>query len=436
MLGRSHVRTPPASPSPEGPSPTTSTALSEPTRPVNALWVTGISIANLGMWMAFFGPLQVLLPEQVALIDPEGKETSLAWITGLGAFFAMVGTPLVGALSDRTTGRFGRRRPWILAGAVLGCLGLILLGRQSSILGVLVGWSFVQASLSCLMASLLASVPDQVPVRQRGVISGWIGIPQSAGVVIAVLLVTVVTTGIAPGYTLLGVLVLLGALPFALAAPDPPLPAQARPPWSEHLRNLWISPRKYPDFGWAWLTRFLVQTGNSMFTLYLLYFLRDRVGYEELFPGSSATEGLLVLILIYTAASVITTVVAGLVSDRIGRRRGMVCLSGVVMTVPALALAVSPTWTTGLICAVLFGVGFGIFLSVDNALVTQVLPTASGRAKDLGIVNIASAGPQVIAPALAGPIVAHLGGYSTLYMVCGMLTLLGGVLVWRIKGVA
>src|SRR5699024_6969128 len=290
MLGRSHVRTPPASPSP-GPSPTTSTALSEPTRPVNGVWVPGIRIAKLGMWLAFFGPPQVLLPEQVALIDPEGKETSLAWITGLGAFFAMVGTPLVGALSDRTTGRFGRRRPWILAGAVLGCLGLILLGRQSSILGVLVGWSFVQASLSCLMASLLASVPDQVPVRQRGVISGWIGIPQSAGVVIAELLVTVVSTGIAPGYSLLGVLVLLGSLPFALAAPDPPLPAQARPPWSEHLRNLWISPRKYPDFGWAWLTRFLVQTGNSMFTLYLLYFLRDRVGYEELFPGSSATEG-------------------------------------------------------------------------------------------------------------------------------------------------
>src|SRR5699024_10705243 len=205
----------------------------------------------------------------------------------------------------------------------------------------------------------------QVPVRQRGVISGWIGIPQSAGVVIAVLLVTVVTTGIAPGYTLLGVLVLLGALPFALAAPDPPLPAQARPPWSEHLRNLWISPRRYPDFGWAWLTRFLVQTGNSMFTPYLLYFLVDSVGYEELFPGSSVNQELLVLILLYTQASLSTTVVAGLVSVRIGRRRRRVSLSGVVMTVPALALAVFPVWTTGFVCAVLFGVGFDIFLSVD-----------------------------------------------------------------------
>lgn len=430
MLGRSHVRPPPAQPSPAIPA-----ALAEPTRPVGRLWVTGISLANLGMWMAFFGPLQVLLPEQVGLLAPGAKETTLAWVTGAGAVCSTLGTPLAGALSDRTTSRFGRRRPWILAGALLGCLGLVVLGRQSSVLGVLLGWSFVQAALSCLNATLLAAVPDHVPVRQRGVVSGWIGIPQSAGVVVAVLLVTVVVSGTAPGYTLIGVLTLVCALPFALMAPDPPLPRRARPPWREFTRGLWVSPRRHPDFGWAWLTRFLMQTGNAMFTLYLLYFLADVVGYEELFPGSSATDGLLVLIVVYTVAVVATTVLAGLVSDRIGRRRGMVCLSGVVTAVPAFGIAAFPTWTMSLVCAVVLGVGFGVFLSVDNALVTQVLPTAQGRAKDLGIVNIASAGPQVIAPALAGPIVVHLGGYPVLYTVCGLLTLLGAALVWRIRGV-
>ncbi len=430
MLGRSHVRPPPAQPSPAIPA-----ALAEPTRPVGRLWVTGISLANLGMWTAFFGPLQVLLPEQVGLLAPGAKETTLAWVTGAGAVCSTLGTPLAGALSDRTTSRFGRRRPWILAGALLGCLGLVVLGRQSSVLGVLLGWSFVQAALSCLNATLLAAVPDHVPVRQRGVVSGWIGIPQSAGVVVAVLLVTVVVSGTAPGYTLIGVLTLVCALPFALMAPDPPLPRRARPPWREFTRGLWVSPRRHPDFGWAWLTRFLMQTGNAMFTLYLLYFLADVVGYEELFPGSSATDGLLVLIVVYTVAVVATTVLAGLVSDRIGRRRGMVCLSGVVTAVPAFGIAAFPTWTMSLVCAVVLGVGFGVFLSVDNALVTQVLPTAQGRAKDLGIVNIASAGPQVIAPALAGPIVVHLGGYPVLYTMCGLLTLLGAALVWRIRGV-
>ncbi|MFE6304793.1 MFS transporter [Nocardiopsis sp. NPDC057823] len=411
-------------------------ALAEPASPVGALWVAGISLANLGMWMAFFGPLQVLLPEQVGAIAPEGKETALAWVTGVGALVATLGTPLAGALSDRTTGRLGRRRPWVLLGAVLGGIGLTVLGRQDSVAGVLVGWSLVQAALSLLNATLLAAVPDRVPVRQRGAVSGWVGIPQSAGVVVAVVLVTAVVTRVAPGYTLIGVLLIACALPFALLSPDPPLPRGARPPWRDLGRGFWVSPRRHPDFAWAWLTRFLMQTGNAMFTLYLLYFLRDGIGYEELFPGSSATDGLLLLILVYTAAVVATTVVAGVLSDRWGRRRGPVCVSGAVCALPAFLVALFPSWPMTVACAVVLGVGFGIYLSVDNALVTEVLPAAEGRAKDLGIVNIASAGPQVIAPALAGPIVVYLGGYPVLYTVCGLLTLLGAVLVWRIKGVA
>lgn len=437
-----HAGPGPESPDP-GPGPGATTAhepapaaLAEPTAPVGALWVAGISLANLGMWMAFFGPLQVLLPEQVGAIVPEDKETALAWVTGVGALMATLGTPLAGALSDRTTGPLGRRRPWVLLGAVLGGVGLIVLGRQDTVAGVLVGWSLVQAALSLLNATLLAAVPDRVPVRQRGAVSGWVGIPQSAGVVVAVVLVTVVVTRVAPGYTLIGVLLIACALPFALLSPDPPLPREARPPWRDLGRGFWVSPRRHPDFAWAWLTRFLMQTGNAMFTLYLLYFLRDGIGYEELFPGSSATDGLLLLILVYTAAVVGTTVVAGMLSDRWGRRRGPVCVSGVVCALPAFLVALFPTWPMTIACAVVLGVGFGIYLSVDNALVTEVLPAAEGRAKDLGIVNIASAGPQVIAPALAGPIVVYLGGYPVLYTVCGLLTLLGAVLVWRIKGVA
>ncbi|MFD0665195.1 hypothetical protein [Thermocatellispora tengchongensis] len=102
---------PPASDLPAVPA-----ALAEPVARVRARWVALISLANLALWMGYFGPLQVLLPEQVAGIDPEGKEIALAWVTGLGAAVAMVATPLAGALSDRTTGRFGRRHPGPWAG--------------------------------------------------------------------------------------------------------------------------------------------------------------------------------------------------------------------------------------------------------------------------------------------------------------------------------
>ncbi|GAA4190301.1 MFS transporter [Streptosporangium oxazolinicum] len=410
-------------------------ALAEPTHRVGPWWVAGISLANLALWMAYFGPLQVLLPSQVASIDPVGKEGSLALVTGVGAAVAMLFNPVAGALSDRTAGRFGRRHPWSLGGALVGAGALVLLAGQGSILGVVAGWCLAQAGLNAMQAALGAGVPDHVPVGQRGEVSGWIGIPQSLGVVLAVVLVTMVATTTESGYFLIAALIPLCVLPFVLTTPDP-RPA-ARPPFEPgaFLRGFWISPRAHPDFFWAWLTRFLMQLGNAVATLYLLYFLTDAVGYERLFPGERAEDGLLVLILIYTAAVVLTTVVAGVVSDRLGRRRALVTASGLISVIPAVMLAFWPQWPVATVGAAIMGVGFGIYLSVDNALVTQVLPTAEGRAKDLGVINIANSGPQVLGPVIAGPIVAGLGGYPVLYLTSAGLALLGAVLVWRIRSV-
>ncbi|MFD1114828.1 MFS transporter [Sphaerisporangium aureirubrum] len=412
-------------------------ALAEPVKRVGALWVALISLVNLALWMGYIGPLQVLLPRQIEAASPVGKETVLAWVTGIGAAVAMVANPLAGALSDRTTSRFGRRHPWTLAGALLGALGMAFLAFQGSVWGVVVGWCLVQAGLNALQASLTAGVPDHVPVNQRGAVSGWIGVPQTLGVVIAVVLVTMVATSIQSGYLLIAALIPLFALPFVLTTPDPRLPAEYRPPFDLRgfLRGFWISPRAHPDFAWAWLTRFLMQLGNALALLYLLYFLTDAVHYEQLFPGQRAEDGLLVLILIYTAAVVLTTVAFGAVSDRLGRRKALVTASGVISAVPMVLMAVWQDWPVVMGGAVLMGVGYGIYLSVDNALVTQVLPAATGRAKDLGVINIANSGPQVISPVIAGPIVAGLGGYPVLYLTAGLLSLLGAVFVRRIRTV-
>lgn len=190
-----------------------------------------------------------------------------------------------------------------------------------------------------------------------------------------------------------------------------------------------MSPRLHPDFAWAFGTRFLVQLGNALGTLYLLYFLTDRVRLDD--PAS----GLLVLILIYTGGLMVTTVIAGRASDRSGRRKSYVIISGVVMALAAVLLAVAPTWPAAMVAAAVLGGGYGIYLAVDAALITQVLPTAQTRAKDLGIINIANSAPQVAAPALAAPIVTSLGGYPVLYGLTAMVTLIGGVLVYRIRSV-
>jgi len=119
----------------------------------------------------------------------------------------------------------------------------------------------------------------------------------------------------------------------------------------------------------------------------------------------------------------------------VGRRKPFVRWSGVLMAIATALLAVWQTWPSAIIVAALLGVGLGVFMSVDFALMTDVLPKAADRGKDLGVINVANALPQVAAPALAAPIVTHLGGYRVLYGLAAVLGLAGAVLVGRIRNV-
>ena len=385
-----------------------------------ARWIGLLSLANLGLWMGYFGPLQVLLPNQIEDIAGGSKETALGVVTAIGALVAVVVGPVAGALSDVTTARFGRRRTWIVAGSLIGAAGLVFLSGQHNLVTVTLGWCLAQAGLNTLQAGLTAVVPDQTPVSQRGLVSGWVGLTQSVGVVAGVLLVTAV----GGGYAVIALVVVLAALPFVLTSTDPPL---ANPPRFSVLRFDAFRDR---DFAWAFGTRFLVQLGNAMATLYLLYFLRDKVHY------GNADDGLALLIVIYTVATVLTVVVGGVISDRTGRRKPSVIVSGYVMAVAALILAFWPTWTGAIVAAVILGLGFGVYLSVDQALITQVLPADTDRARDLGVINIANSAPQVLGPALAAPLVAYLGGYPALFIVAAAVTVLGSILVTKIRNVA
>jgi MFS family permease len=156
---------------------------------------------------------------------------------------------------------------------------------------------------------------------------------------------------------------------------------------------------------------------------------------SRLFPGQTAEDGLVILLLIYTVVVVIASVLGGMASDRSGRRRWLVALSGVVMAIPAVMLACWPNWPTTVAAAAIPGAGFGIYLAVDQALVTQVLPSAVGRAKDLGVISVASSAGQALAPVIAAPVVVHLGGYSALYLWVTAIVILGSVTVMRIRSV-
>ena len=417
-------------------------ALAEPSVHVKAGWITGLGVASLGMWMASLTPIQVILPIQLQDIDASHKIESLAIVSAVGAVASVLATPIAGALSDRTThaygfgGLRGRRHRWTISMALLAAICLVLLATQHTVAGVAVFWVLFSAFQNGEYASLSAAVPDHVPVRQRATVAGWVGMPQALGLVVGtVLAVLVLGSNVASSYYLLAALLFLLALPFVAGTPDHPLEPEHREQfsWRRLAGAYWISPRDYPDFAWAWVTRFLVSLAIAMGTLYLLYFLRDQVKLyaHEHIP---AATGLLILIVLYTVCVVATAVIGGVISDRIGKRRMVVTIAGLFICLAAVLLTVVETWDAALLAAVLFGGGFGAYLAVDQALITQVLPAARDRAKDLGIINIALVGPSAIGAAIAGPLVSF-GGYPTLFGATAVVGVLGSVLVWKIKSV-
>jgi MFS family permease len=421
-----------------------SLALAEPSVHVRRRWIFGLTLASLGMWMAAQTPLQVVLALQLQDISPRHKIVALGVVTGVGAISSALATPIVGMLSDRTAhgsriGRFsGRRHRWTLIMAVLAAACMVVLALQNTVFGVALLWFLYSGFQNGEYASLSAAIPDHVPVRQRATVSGWVGMPIALGLVLGtVLVVDVLDQHIVPSYVTLAVAMVVLALPFVLFTPDHPLAPHHRDPfsWRRLASSYWLSPRKYPDFGWAWLTRFLSSLAIAMGTLYLLYFLRDDVHYAKQFPGQTAADGLLILILIYTVCVVIASIVGGMISDRSGRRKRMVVVSSFLIAAAALLLTFSPTWTSSMIAAVLFGLGYGAYIAVDQALITQVLPAARDRAKDLGIINIAIVCPGAIGALIAAPLVS-LAGYKALFAATTVVAIAAAVGVYKIKSVS
>jgi hypothetical protein len=337
-------------------------ALAEPIEPVTRGWIGSLGLASLVMWMASITPLQVLIPEQLQNIDNKGKILALGLVSAFGAVSSLLATPIAGALSDRTThtyafGRMrGRRHRWTLAMAILSAVSLALIAGQKTVLGVGILWVLFSAFQNGEYASLSAAVPDHVPVNQRATVAGWVGMPQALGLVVGTAVVVYLFGGnLLGGYLALAIPLVLLTLPFVLLTDDHPLGREHRAPLSVRtlLRSYWIDPRRYPDFAWAWITRFLASLAIGMGTLYLLYFLRDQVHYKH---------------------------------------------------------------------------------PVDQALITQVLPAARDRAKDLGIINIAIVGPAAVAGAIAALLVS-IGGYPALFAATAVVAAIGSVLVWKIKSV-
>ncbi|MFE5488121.1 MFS transporter [Streptomyces sp. NPDC056527] len=407
---------------------TTAATTAEPEAPRQRGLMLLLLVANSAMMAVYMGVGSVLLPTQVAAIAPDDKVAVLGLIGGVSAIFATAFNPIAGALSDRS----GRRNPWILGGALGALLALALLGSVTTALLVGIGWCLVQATMNTYQAAVTAIVPDRVPAARRGTASALVGLGMPIGGTAGVLIASQTATQLRTGYLVFGAIVAVAALLLSVFCRDTPRTEPAPKSSVGSQLAAFLSSLANHDFRWAFIGRALMVLGYFSVVGYQLYILGDHI---ELPAGMTPPAAIAILTPVSMVAVAVSTVVGGLLSDRWNRRKVFVgvsaALAGLVMVVPV----VSPTWTGMLVFSALNGLAFGCFMAVDTALVTLVLPRAEDAARDMGVLNIANAGPQIVAPFVASAIVTALGGYTPLFLAGGALSLIGALAILPIRSV-
>ncbi|GAA2157541.1 MFS transporter [Actinomadura napierensis] len=392
---------------------------------------------NLVLFSLYGGVASILLPTQVEHIDKAHKVALLGLVTGVGAAFATLLNPIGGALSDRSRSRFGRRNPFLLGGALLALVFAVVLGNMTTIALLVVGWCLLQGMGNVYQAALTAIVPDRVPAERRGTASAMAGAGTTLGLLVGIVVAGRFTHAIAWGYTTLGLLLVAAAVLLVTLTHDPrpdELPARAARRASSLRQDLasFLSALRVRDFMWVFAGRALMILSYFCVTGYLLYMLEDHIGLPH---GMKGADGVALLTLIGAVTSVVTTVVGGPLSDRLDRRKAFVFVASAGMAAALLMPLLSPHWTTMVVFMAVDGLFFGVYMAVDTAMVTLVLPRGEDAARDMGVLNIANAGPQIIAPFVASAIISTPGGYPALYIVAAVLAVAAALSVLPVKSV-
>ncbi len=384
--------------------------------------------ANLGIFIIWGSFLQLLLPAQVAGLDPAHKVGNFAIVATIGAIFALFAQPIAGRLSDRTRSRFGRRAPWIIIGALVGALSLIGLAFANSFVSVLIAATLVQTAYNFAQGPLSAILPDRVPIKRRGTFSALSGIGLMVGALGGQIVGSLFLGSIAGGYVFLAVFSVLMLSLFVIFNPDYSSTDLPREPltFGELLKTFWVNPVKHPDFFWAFTGRTLLYAGYFTVTGYQLYILTSYLHIKN--PATVIP----LLGIISLVGILISTAISGPLSDKFGRRKPFIFASSVLVAIGMLFPMISPTLPAWMLMTFISGFGFGMFQAVDTALMSQVLPSAKSFAKDLGVVNIAATLPQALAPAIAGAVILGFG-YIGLFPIGMVLTILGAFAVLPIK---
>ena len=402
---------------------------------VGRVFMAVYGLAYTGLWMALLSPILVGLAMRVRVIDPVHADDSLSLVVGVGALTALFGNPFFGRLSDRTTSRYGMRRPWLIGGALGGVAGLMVVAQAASVPQLLLGWCITQLAYNAQLAALAAILSDQIPASQRGTVSGIVSISLPLGMVCGTFLVQALVDSTLAIFLVPAAIALVCALVLAGVLQDSRLVSVQRSHygWRGFVGSFWINPLRFPDFAWVWSSRFLLFAGVAVLLTYQEFYLIHQLHC----PPSEVPHRIFLSTLVQSCMLAVFSLLGGGFSDAVGRRKVFVSGAALVYALALLMIAFTASYRWFLASMAIAGIAQGTYLAVDLALLNDVLPERETQAaRNLGIFNIASVLPQLLMPAIApGILTASGGNFTALFVIAAILVALGAWAILPVWGV-
>ena len=406
---------------------------------INLYWVALSYFANS------MGTL--IQPVLVAgLVSEAVKGTALGVMNALGLVVAIIVQPVVGAVSDRSTSRWGRRRPYMLLGTGLDLAFLIMIGLAGNYWVLFAGVLLVQFASNTAHGPLQGLIPDLVPEEKRGKVVGVKQVLEILGMVGGYMatgyLLAQGETWLAIG-VIMALLVLMVFLTTFLVHEEPLKEAPAEPIWGYLLRTFKVDVRQYPDFAWWVVSRLFILLGMNLVRNYAVYYLGYLRGLTEAEAAGWAGS----LMAVIAVGIVLVSYPAGHLTDRLGRKP-LNLLSGLLGAFGAFLFLFATGRTIATVAGMevidilgygaVVGLSAGVFLSANWVWATDLVPRdEAGRY--LGLSNLATAGAGVIAGFGGGPLIDIFNarrpgsGYTALYSAAVLSFLVGTALLLKVR---
>src|SRR5579863_1744852 len=375
---------------------------------LNALWLP-LTFQDTAL-------MTIAVPAATARLAPANHVFVLSVLASIAALAAMVVPPLGGWLSDALRRRGGSRRTFVAVGILIDVGALVALAYADSLVSFAFFLVLATAGANVALCAYQALLPESIPRRHWGAVSGVRGAVTLAGTVLGFAIAGAMPD---PRFTFIAAAAIMAIGGFSLLGVG-----EGVYDGEEHAHV-----RDWHDFLVVFAARTLVFFGLIMLQTFVLYYFRDvqKVG--------DPSAGTALYAFATLAGAVASSLYLGLLSDRVPRKI-VTALAGAAMAIATIGFALAPALSWMLPAAVLFGVGFGGVISSGWALAMDSIPKLRDVARDLGLWGIATLLPNVVAPLVGGWLIGLFhgtrAGYQAVFGLSGFSFALASLAVLRV----